>query len=104
MLTQITLDAIDSFFKADSLVDELGTIDRQIKDLEATARQLKAQLVARGVGRYDGSQYYAEVQHYDRAQISPKLVREMADENFVSAVTEIKQIDAVVVKLQQGDL
>jgi hypothetical protein len=44
------------------------------------------------------------VQHYDRAQISPKLVREMADENFVSAVTEIKQIDAVVVKLQQGDL
>jgi hypothetical protein len=79
-------------------VDKLGTINQQIAELEATARKIKAELIARGVGKYAGSSYIAEVQHYDRAQINPKLVREMVDPEIVSAVTEIKQVDAVVVK------
>jgi hypothetical protein len=103
MLTELTLKQIDDFFNADNLVDELGAIDQQIKALESTARRMKADLIARGVGKYQGTKFVAEVQHYDRAQISPKLVREMVDPDIVSAVTEIKQIDAVVVKLQQGD-
>lgn len=79
-------------------VDNLGAINQQIAELEAMARKIKAELIARGVGKYEGTSYIAEVQHYDRAQINPKLVREMVDPEIVSAVTEIKQVDAVVVK------
>jgi hypothetical protein len=80
------------------IIDELGVINKHIAELETVARKLKAELIARGVGTYDGLGFYAEVQHYDRATINPRLVRELADENFVSAVTEIKPVDAVVVK------
>jgi hypothetical protein len=80
------------------IVDELGVINQQIAELEATARKLKQALIARGVGKYEGSEFFAEVQHYDRATISPDLVRKLADEDFVSAVTQVKAVDAVVVK------
>ena len=70
----------------------------RIAELEASARKIKQELIARGAGKYQGAQYIAEVQHYDRAQINPKLVREMVDPEIVSAVTEIKTVDAVVVK------
>jgi hypothetical protein len=89
---------IAKHFMPSTTVDQLGAIDRQIKDLEAVARKLKAELIARGVGKYEGEQYYAEVQHYDRATINPILVREFADEEFVRNVTQVKAIDAVVVK------
>lgn len=79
-------------------IDNLGAINQQIAELEAMARKIKAELIARGVGKYEGTSYIAEVQHYDRAQINPKLVREMVDPEIVSAVTEIKSVDAVVVK------
>jgi hypothetical protein len=79
-------------------VDNLGAINQQIAELETMARKIKAELIARGVGKYEGTSYIAEVQHYDRAQINPKLVREMVDPEIVSAVTEIKSVDAVVVK------
>lgn len=80
------------------LVDELGTIKQTIDELESTARKLKAELIKRGVGTYSGSKYFAEVQHYDRATISPILVRKLSDEAFVQQVTEVKPVDAVVVK------
>jgi PHP family Zn ribbon phosphoesterase len=99
MLTQITLNQIDTFFNADVVVDELGAIDQQIKALESTARKLKAELIAKGVGKYSGAKFCAEVQHYDRATINPILVRKLADDEFVRNVTQIKPIDAVVVKL-----
>jgi hypothetical protein len=81
-----------------NIIDQLGEIDRIIKENEAIARKLKAELIARGVGKYEGEQYYVEVQHYDRATINPILVREFADEEFVRNVTQIKPVDAVVVK------
>jgi len=81
-----------------NIIDNLGIINQQIKELEATARKLKAELIARGVGEYQGVNFMAEVQHYDRATISPDLVRELADEAFVSSVTQVKAVDAVVVK------
>ena len=82
----------------DELVDELGVIKQQIDELEATARKLKAELIRRGVGTYEGAKFFAEVQHYDRATISPILVRKLSDEEFVKQVTEVKPVDAVVVK------
>jgi hypothetical protein len=81
-----------------NIIDELGLLNQTIAQLEASARKLKAELISRGVGKYDGTLFYAEVQHYDRATINPKLVREMVDPEIVSAVTELKPIDAVVVK------
>ena len=79
-------------------IDQLGTINQQIAELEATARKLKQALIARGVGKYEGSDFVAEVQHYDRATINPILVKEFADEDFVTRVTQVRPVDAVVVK------
>jgi hypothetical protein len=81
-----------------NIIDQLGEIDRIIKENEAIARKLKAELIARGVGKYEGEQYYAEVQHYDRTTINPILVREYGDEELIRNVTQVKAIDAVVVK------
>jgi len=82
----------------EKMIDELGTIHQQIQELESTARKLKAELIARGVGKYSGLDFIAEVQHYDRASIDPKLVREFCDVTTVAKVTAIKAVDAVVVK------
>ena len=102
MLQEITLKAIDDFFTpVNSPVDELGLIDRQIKELEAQAREIKAALIAQGVGKYYGQVFAAEVQHYDRATISPILVKEYGTKEFVAQVTQVKPIDAVVVKAIQ---
>lgn len=80
------------------IVDELGVINSQLKALEETARKLKQELIKRGIGIYQGDEYFVEVQHYDKEVISPKLVRELADEDFVSSVTQVQSVDAVVVK------
>lgn len=82
----------------DNIIDELGRIDRIIKENEAIARKLKAELIARGVGKYEGQEFFAEVQHYDRATINPILVREFGTSDFVAQVTQVKPVDAVVVK------
>lgn len=99
MLQEITLKAIDDFFQpATNQVDELGRLDKQIKDLEAQTRKIKQAFIAQGVGKYEGAEFFVEVQHYDRATINPILVRELCDEELVRQVTQVKAIDAVVVK------
>jgi hypothetical protein len=80
------------------IVDELGAVNRAIAELEDTARKLKSELLARGIGTYEGSQFFAEVQEYDRENISAPLVRKLADKDFVASVTTIQHIKAVVVK------
>lgn len=84
-----------------NLIDNLGTINQQIAELESTARKIKQELIARGVGKYAGMDFVAEVQHYDRATINPILVKEFGDEEFVRQVTQIKPVDAVVVRRVQ---
>jgi hypothetical protein len=81
-----------------NIIDELGLINQTIAQLEADARKIKAKLISRGVGKYNGTLFFAEVRHYDRATISPKLVREVLDADLIPSVTELKQVDAVVVK------
>ena len=84
--------------RTDDIVDQLGALKQHIDELEATARRLKTELIKRGVGTYEGSKFFAEVQHYDRATINPTLVRKLSNDEFVKQVTEVKPIDAVVVK------
>lgn len=79
-------------------VDELGSINKAIAELEATASRLKARIKAKGLGVHQGERFVAEVLEYDRSQLSPKLIREMVDESIVSACTEIKHISSVTVK------
>jgi len=81
-----------------NIIDSLGVIDKQIKELEESARRLKKELIAKGVGKYEGDSFVAEVQHYTKSIISPKLVRELADEDFVNLVTQVQEVDAVVVR------
>ena len=80
------------------IVDELGAVNLAIAELEITAKKLKAELLARGVGHYDGNEYFAEVQEYDRENISAPLVRKFADAEFVASVTTVQHVKAVVVK------
>ena len=81
-----------------SIIDQYGEIDRQIKELEAIKSKLKAELIARGVGVYEGEKFFAEVQEYDRENISAPLVRKFIEPEMVSRLTTIQHIQAVVVK------
>tara|TARA_R110000868_G_scaffold199183_6_gene445753 strand:- start:232 stop:501 length:270 start_codon:yes stop_codon:yes gene_type:complete len=81
-----------------NIIDQYGIINQQINELEIIKSKLKAELVARGVGEYKGESFFAEVQEYDRENISAPLVRKFADEDFVARVTQIQHIKAVVVK------
>lgn len=81
-----------------NIIDQYGSVSQQIAELEAIKSKLKAELIARGVGNYEGEQFYAEVQEYDRENISAPLVRELSNAEFVKQVTTIQHIKAVVVK------
>jgi hypothetical protein len=81
-----------------NIIDQYGSVDAQIKELEAIKAKLKAELIARGVGTYEGSSFFAEVLEYDREQISAPLVRKLSNDEFVKSVTTIQHIKSVVVK------
>jgi hypothetical protein len=81
-----------------NIIDQYGIINQQINELEIIKSKLKAELIARGVGTYEGMDFFAEVQEYDRENISAPLVRKFADKDFVAQVTQIQHIKAVVVK------
>ena len=81
-----------------NIIDQYGLINQQINELEIIKSKLKAELIARGVGDYQGESFFAEVQEYDRENISAPLVRKLSDEQFVRSVTTIQHIKAVVVK------
>ena len=81
-----------------NIIDQYGLINQQINELEIIKSKLKAELIARGVGEYRGESFFAEVQEYDRENISAPLVRKLSDEQFVRSVTTIQHIKAVIVK------
>ena len=81
-----------------NIIDQYGLINQQINELEIIKSKLKAELIARGVGEYQGESFFAEVQEYDRENISAPLVRKLSDEAFVRAVTTIQHITSVTVK------
>jgi hypothetical protein len=81
-----------------NIIDQYGAVAQQIAELEEIKSKLKAELIARGVGNYQGEQFYAEVQEYDRENISAPLVRKLSNAEFVKQVTTIQHIKAVVVK------
>jgi hypothetical protein len=81
-----------------NIIDQYGAVSQQIQALEEIKSKLKAELLARGVGNYQGEQFTAEVQEYDRENISAPLVRKFSNEEFVKQVTTIQHIKAVIVK------
>jgi len=98
-MLQVTLDQINDYFQPEAeIVDELGTVYQRIKELKVTEAKLKAKLLERGTGFHKGTQYIAEVQEYDRPNISAILVKEYGTTEFVQQVTQMQHIKAVVVK------
>lgn len=81
-----------------NIIDQYGAVSQQIQALEEIKSRLKAELIARGVGEYQGEQFFAVVDEYDRETISAPLVRKLSDEAFVKSVTTVQHIKAVVVK------
>jgi tetrahydromethanopterin S-methyltransferase subunit A len=81
-----------------NIIDQYGSVDAQIKELETIKNKLKAELIARGVGTYEGEQFVATIDEYDRENISAPLVRKLSNEEFVKSVTTIQHIKAVIVK------
>lgn len=81
-----------------NIIDQYGLVAKQIAELEEIKSKLKAELIARGIGTYEGEQFFAEVQEYDRENISAPLVRKLSNDEFVKSVTTIQHIKAVVVK------
>ena len=81
-----------------NIIDQYGSVSQQIQALEEIKSKLKAEPIARCVGNYQGEQFVAEVQEYDRENISAPLVRKLSNEDFVKSVTTIQHIKAVVVK------
>jgi hypothetical protein len=99
MLQELTLRAVEDYFqKPTDVIDELGFIDQEIKKLDARARVLKAALIERGQGKYDGMRYSAEVQEYDRNTISAILVKEFGTKEFVQQVTQVQHVKSVTMK------
>jgi len=83
----------------ENIIDQYGIISQRIAELEETKSKLKAEILARGIGTYSGTDFFAEVQEYDRENISAPLVRKFSNEEFVKSVTTIQHIKAVTVKL-----
>ena len=81
-----------------NIIDQYGLVAKQIAELEEIKAKLKTELIARGIGTYEGEQFFAEVQEYDRENISAPLVRKLSNAEFVKSVTTIQHIKAVVVK------
>lgn len=81
-----------------NIIDQYGSVSQQIQALEEIKSKLKAELIARGVGSYQGEQFAAEVLEYDREQISAPLVRKLSNEDFVRSVTTIQHITAIQIK------
>ena len=79
-------------------VDELGSINKAIAELEATAAKLKARIKAKGLGVHQGERFVAEVLEYDRPQLSTKMLKEVVEADIISACTEIKHISSITVK------
>ncbi len=99
MLQELTLRAVEDYFqKPTDIIDELGHIDQDIKQLESRARALKAKLIERGAGMYKGMRFTAEVQEYDRNTISAVLVKEFGTKEFVQQVTQVQHVKSVTLK------
>lgn len=81
-----------------NIIDQYGALDAQIKQLEEAKAKLKSELIARGIGVYEGDEYFVDIQEYDREQISAPLVRKLSNEEFVKQVTTIQHVKAVIVK------
>jgi len=82
-------------------IDELASIQQAMATLEATAAKLKARIKAKGLGLHMGERFYAEVLSYDRPQLNTKLMKELVDDEIISACTELKHITSINVKAVQ---
>jgi hypothetical protein len=62
-----------------SPVDELGILKAQIADLTKKAEAIKTELIASGVGEYDGALFCATVTEVKRSFIDADLARKYLD-------------------------
>jgi hypothetical protein len=81
-----------------NLIDQYGQIDQQIKALETQKAEIKKELLVKGLGKHEGTQFFIEVQEYNRENISAVLVRKVLSKDLINQVTQIQHVQAVLVK------
>lgn len=69
-------------------VDELGILKAQIADLTKKAEALKAELIASGVGEYDGALFRATVAEVKRSFIDADLARKHLTGKQLAKITK----------------
>lgn len=80
---------------ASSTVDELGSINAQIAELETRAKELKAQIIASGQEEVSGEFYGAKIVAQFRENLDMAAVREKLSPQFISAHTTVKEVVSV---------
>jgi D-serine deaminase-like pyridoxal phosphate-dependent protein len=73
-------------------IDRLGFIKAQIAELLREEKELKATLIARGPGAYEGSLYRATVSESERETLDMDAVRAKLSPQFISANTNTTQV------------
>lgn len=83
-------------------VDQLGLLKAQIADLTKQADTLKASLIARGVGGYDGALFRATVAEVSRDFIDADLARKVLDKKTLAKITKTCSTYAVRVTARKA--
>jgi hypothetical protein len=85
------------------IVDRLGRLQAQITDLEQEEKALKAHLVQRGDGAYEGTLFRATVTSSTRDRLDMCAVRAKLSPQFISAHTATTPYTVVKVVARNGE-
>lgn len=77
------------------VVDDLGMIKAQISTLCQQERDLKAILVAEGVGEYEGNLFRATVSQYDQERLDMDAVYSKLSDQFIKNNTTVIPVTKV---------
>lgn len=85
-----------------NMVDQLGIVLAKKAELAKEETEIKAALVAAGVGSYEGELFRATVSKTERNTLDMKAVRQHLSPQFVRAHTVTAEVDVVRVVAKIG--
>jgi len=83
-------------------IDALGTLDDQIKEMEARYKTMKAALADLAPGKYEGDRFSLNVSESTRETLDMEAVRNHLSPQFITAHTRATPVRTLRVKLLPG--